>query len=157
MSFSCDAIYRREYAVSIRLERLLIVSFLVVAVASCGGGPVKELDGAMGTIPIFSPASLKERATAHTSDVISDPMKFSTYTWHLESTMSPIVIDAFYTAQWPSASRIEEDGDVMFHNPPLPEGDAPLGEGVHVTIHSTQEGGKTQFEISEDVFARRRS
>jgi hypothetical protein len=142
--------------VSIRYERLLIVILLVVAVASCGG-PVKELDGALGTIPIFSPASLKERATAHTSDVISDPMKFSTYTWHLESTMSPAVIDAFYAAQWPSATRIEEDGDVMFHNPPLPEGEAPLGEGVHVTIHSTQEGGKTQFEISEDVFARRRS
>jgi hypothetical protein len=142
--------------VSIRFERSLILVLLVVALASCGG-PVKELDGAMGTIPIFSPASLKERSTAHTSDSFSDPMKFSTYTWHLESTRSPVEIDAFYSKQWPSAARIEEDGDVMFHNPPLPEGDAPLGEGVHVTIHSAQEGGKTQFEISEDVFSRRRS
>lgn len=141
----------------IRFTRALITIILALAVASCGGGPVKNLDGALGTIPIFSPASLKERSTAHTSDVISDPMKFSSYTWHLETTLSPVVVDAYYTAQWPSAGRVEEDGEIHFHNPPLPEGDAPLGEGVHVTIHSTQEGGKTQFEISEDVFSRRRS
>ena len=140
----------------IHFIRLLIVLLLALAIASCGG-PVKELEGALGKIPIFSPASLKDRTTAHTSDVISDPMKFSTYTWHLETTMSPIVVDAFYTAQWPAAARVEEDGEINFHNPPLPEGDAPLGESVHVTVKSTQEGGKTQFSISEDVFARRRS
>ena len=118
---------------------------------------MKELEGALGKVPIFSPATLKERSTAHTSDVISDPMKFSTYTWHLETTMSPVVVDAFYSAQWPAASRVEEDGEIHFHNPPLPEGDAPLGEGVHVTIHSAPAAGKTQFDISEDVFASRRS
>ena len=140
----------------IRFTRPLIMILIALVVASCGG-PVKELDGALGKIPIFSPASLKERTTAHTSDVISDPMKFSTYTWHLETTMSPVVVDAFYTAQWPAAARVEEDGEIHFHNPPLPAGDAPLGEGVHVTIKSAPEGGKTQFSITEDVFARRRS
>jgi len=132
------------------------VILLALVVFSCGG-PVKTLDGALSTIPIFSPASLKERTTAHTSDVISDPMKFSSYTWHLETDMAPVVVDAFYTSQWPSASRVEEDGEIHFHNPPLPAGDEPLGEGVHVTIHQTKEAGKTQFEISEDVFSRRRS
>jgi len=141
---------------SIRYARLLTLIALVFVFASCGG-PVKELDGALGNIPIFSPASLKERTTAHTSDVISDPMKFSTDTWDLETSMSAGEVEAFYAAQWPSAARVEEDGEVVFHNPPLPEGDAPLGEGVHVTIKSTQEGGKTQFSISEDVFSRRRS
>jgi hypothetical protein len=118
---------------------------------------VKELEGALGKIPIFSPATLKERSAAHTSDVISDPMKFSTYTWYLETTMAPVVVDAFYSAQWPAAARVEEDGEIHFHNPPLPEGEAPLGEGVHVTIHSAPAAGKTQFEIAEDVFASRRS
>lgn len=139
-----------------RDTRPLIMILLAVVVASCGG-PVKDLEGALGKIPIFSPATLKERSTAHTSDVISDPMKFSTYTWHLETTMSPVVVDAFYSAQWPAASRVEEDGEIHFHNPPLPGGDAPLGEGVHVTIHSAPAAGKTQFDISEDVFASRRS
>ena len=140
----------------IRDIRPLIMVVLALVVASCGG-PVKELDGALTRIPIFSPATLKERSTAHTSDVISDPMKFSTYTWHLETTMAPVVVDAFYSAQWPAAARVEEDGEIHFHNPPLPEGDAPLGEGVHVTIHSASADGKTAFEISEDVFSRRRS
>ena len=139
-----------------RYTRSLTIVALALFVASCGG-PVKELDGAMGTIPIFIPASLKERTTAHTSDVISDPMKFSTYTWHLETAKSPTEVDAFYKNMWPAAGRVEDDGDIHFHNPPLPEGEEPLGEGVHVTIHSAQEAGKTQFEISEDVFARRRS
>lgn len=141
---------------SIRYARPLTTILLAITVAACGG-PVKELEGALGPIPIFSPASLKERTTAHTSDVISDPLKFSTYTWQLETAMSPIVVDSFYTAQWPAASRVEEDGEIHFNNPPLPEDDAPLGESVHVTIYTTQEGGKTRFSISEDVFARRRS
>ena len=141
---------------SIRYLRLLPTLLLVFVFVSCGG-PVKELDGALGAIPIFSPASLKERNTAHTSDVISDPMKFSTYTWNLETAKSAAEVEAFYAEQWPTAGRVEEDGEVIFHNPPLPEGDAALGEGVHVTIKSAQEGGKTQFSISEDVFARRRS
>jgi len=140
----------------IRYARLLTLIVLGFVFASCGG-PVTELDGALSSIPIFSPASLKERTTAHTSDVISDPMKFSTYTWNLETSMSASEVDAFYSAQWPSAARVEEDGEVMFHNPPLPEGEAPLGEGVHVTIKTVQEDGKTQFSISEDVFSRRRS
>ena len=141
---------------SIRYPRLLTVILLVFVLVSCGG-PVKELDGALGTIPIFSPASLKEKHTAHTSDVISDPMKFSTYTWNLETTRSVIEVDAFYAAQWPAASRVEEEGEIIFHNPPLPEDEAPLGEGMHVTIKTAQEGGKTQISISEDVFSRRRS
>jgi len=143
--------------VPIRYARSLTVILLVLAISACDGGPVKELDGALSTIPIFSPASLKERTTAHTSDVISDPTKFSSYTWHLQTDLAPVVVDAFYTAQWPSASRVEEDGEIHFHNPPLPAGDEPLGEGVHVTIHQIKEDGKTQFEISEDVFSRRRS
>jgi hypothetical protein len=147
---------RRKCAVPIRDIRPLIIVVLALVVASCGG-PVKELDGALTKIPIFSPATLKERSTAHTSDVISDPMKFSTYTWHLETTMAPVVVDSFYSAQWPAAARVEEDGEIHFHNPPLPEGDAPLGEGVHVTIHPASADGKTHFEISEDVFSRRRS
>jgi len=68
----------------IRHRRPLLSILLALVVASCGG-PVKELDRALGKIPIFSPATLKERTTAHTSDVISDPMKFSTYTWHLKA------------------------------------------------------------------------
>jgi hypothetical protein len=139
----------------VSIRHALPLLLIALTVASCGG-PVKELDGAVGSIPIFSPASLKERSTAHTSDVISDPMKFSTYTWDLETAETPAAVESFYSSKWPTAGRTEEDGKITLRNPPLPEGDAPLGESVSVTINSAAENGKTQFSISEDVFSRRR-
>ena len=60
---------------------LLVVALLCT---SCSRN-VTQLDGALGAIPIFSPATFKERHTAHTSDDIGDPTKFSTYTWYLET------------------------------------------------------------------------
>jgi hypothetical protein len=34
---------------------------------------------------------------------------------------------------------------IHFHKSPFPEGNAPIGEGVHVTIHSAPEAGKIPF------------
>lgn len=134
----------------------LPVLLLALLLAACGGS-VKELDGAVATIPIFSPASLKERTTAFTSDDIGDMMKFSTYTWYLETDASPMTVDAFYMAQWPGASRREDAEEIIIRNPPFPaDEDAPLGESVLVTIKLLREGGKTQFSISEDVFRAKR-
>ncbi len=136
--------------------RCLALALLATVVTSCGGS-VRELDGAIATIPVFSPASLKERTTAFTSDDIGDMMKFSTYTWYLETDASPTTVDAFYMAQWPGASRRENAEEVIIRNPPFPEDeDAPLGESVLVRIKATREGGKTQFSISEDVFRAKR-
>ena len=148
---------------SIRRLVLLIVALLCT---SCSGN-VTQLDGALGAIPIFSPATFKERHTAHTSDNIGDPMKFSTYTWYLETERSVSEVEAFYAAQWPNGRSHSEDSedsseganeneDITFRNPPLPADDTPLGESVSVTIKHAREGGKTQFSITEDVFARRR-
>ena len=122
---------------------------------ACGG--TVELDGAIATIPVFAPASFKERSTSYTSDDMNDMMKFSTYTWDLETDESPSAVDAFYMAQWPGAGRTEDAEEVIIRNPPFPEDeDAPLGESVLVTIKLTREGGKTQFSISEDVFRAKR-
>jgi hypothetical protein len=132
---------------------------LVIALAASCGGSVDSLDGAIGQIPIFAPASFKERSTSLTSDDMGDPTKFSTYTWYLETEKTPDEVAAFYMAQWPGAGRTddEEDATIFIRNPPLPEDDgAPLGESVSVTINRTPEGGKTQFYISEDVFRAKR-
>jgi hypothetical protein len=140
-----------------RASRLLL-PLLFVLTSACGG-TVKELDGAMGQIPIFAPASFKERTTSFTSDDMGDPTKFSSYTWYLETEKSPDEVAAYYVAQWPGAGRTEddEDGTIFIRNPPLPEDEnASLGESVSVMIHRTREGGKTQFEISEDVFRAKR-
>lgn len=132
---------------------LLLVTLLV---AGCGG-TVKELDGAVATIPIFSPASLKERTTSFTSDDIGDMRKFSTYTWYLETDASPAAVADYYAGQWPTASRSDDEEEIIIRNPPFPEDeDAPLGESVLVTVKLVREGGKTQFSISEDVFRARR-
>ena len=140
-----------------RPSRLLLP--LLFALTSACGGTVKELDGAMGQIPIFAPASFKERTTSFTSDDFGDPTKFSSYTWYLETEQSPDEVANFYVAQWPGAGRTddEEDGTIFIRNPPLPEDEnAALGESVSVMIHRTREGGRTQFEISEDVFRAKR-
>lgn len=129
------------------------------AIAASCGGPVTSLDGAVGAVPIFSPASFKERATSHTSDQIGAPDKFSTYTWYLETEASPAAVEAFYSQRWPGAGRVEDDeeGATTLRNPPLPENEnTPLGESVSVTIKKAPEGGKTQFSITEDVFSHRR-
>lgn len=135
-----------------------VLAVLAVIAASCGG-TVTSLDGAVGTIPIFSPASLKERTTAHTSDVLGTPDKFSTYTWYLETDASPAEVEAFYAQRWPGAGRTdsEDEGGTTLRNPPLPEDDnVPLGESVSVTINRPAQGGKTQFSITEDVLSHRR-
>jgi hypothetical protein len=134
----------------------LAVAPLLLVLPACGDGVV-ELDGAIGTIPVFAPASFKERTQSFTSDVISDPMKFSTYTWSLETEKSAAEVEAFYSAQWPDAGITEEDGEIVIRNPPFSEDeDEPLGESVLVTIKTEREGGKTQFSISEDVFRAKR-
>lgn len=134
----------------------LAAGLLLLAALACGG-TVKELDGAIATIPVFAPASFKERQTSFTSDDIGDMMKFSTYTWYLETAESPMAVDAYYVAQWPGASRTEDAEEIIIRNPPFPENeDAPLGESVLVTIKLAREGGKTQFSISEDVFRAKR-
>lgn len=137
--------------------RRLVPLILLLAASACGG-TVKELDGAIGNIPIFAPATLKDQSSAFTSDDIGDPTKFSSYTWYLETEKSPAEVEAFYVAQWPGAGRVEdeEENTVFLRNPPLPEGDEPLGESVAVTIKRTREGGKTQFYIEEDVFRAKR-
>lgn len=118
---------------------------------------VSELEGAVGTIPIFNPATFKERTTSFTSDDIGNPTKFSTYTWYLETEESPEAVATFYAAQWPGAERIDDDGEITLRNPPFPEDEnEPLGESVLVTISTEREAGKTQFSISEDVFKARR-
>jgi hypothetical protein len=138
------------------LRRKATAGLLLLAALACGGS-VKELDGAIATIPVFAPASLKERTTAFTSDDIGDMMKFSTYTWYLETEESPMAVDAYYVAQWPGASRTEDAEEIIIRNPPFPaDEDAPLGESVLVTIKLVREGGKTQFSISEDVFRAKR-
>jgi hypothetical protein len=135
--------------------RWTATALLLLAAAGCGG-PV-TLDGAIATIPVFAPASLKERHTSFTSDDVNDIMKFSTYTWDLETGESPMAVDAYYMAQWPGASRTEDEETINIRNPPIPENeDAPLPEGVLVTIKLVREGGKTQFSISEDVFRAKR-
>jgi hypothetical protein len=129
---------------------------LALGVVACGG-TVTKLDGAVGTIPIFAPASLKERTTALTSDSIGDPQKFSTYTWHLQTDASPTTVADFYSAQWPSASRTTDDDQIVIRNPPLPSDErTPLGESVLVTVKLQPENGKTQFSIAEDVFKAKR-
>src|SRR5262245_17899941 len=146
--------------------RRLVLLVVTLLCTSCTRN-VTQLDGALGTIPIFSPATFKERHTAFTSDNIGDPRKFSTYTWYLETERSVSEVEAFYAAKWPngrsrgengedSSEDASENDDINFRNPPLPEGDAPLGESVSVTIKRAPEGGKTQFSISEDVFSLRR-
>jgi hypothetical protein len=134
-----------------------VIPLLLVLLAALACGSVKELDGAIRTIPVFSPASLKERTTAFTSDDIGDMMKFSTYTWYLETEATPSTVADFYAGQWPSASRSDDEEEIIIRNPPFPEDEeAPLGESVLVTIKLVREGGKTQFSISEDVFRARR-
>src|SRR5215471_983920 len=145
--------------------RRLVLLTVTLLCTSCSRN-VTQLDGALGAIPIFSPATFKERHTAYTSDSIADPRKFSTYTWYLETERSVSEVEAFYAAQWPNGRSLSEDEDtsedtnktedITFRNPPLPADDTPLGESVSVTIKGAREGGKTQFSITEDVFARRR-
>ena len=140
------------------MPRLLFpaVAGLALIVVACGG-TVTKLNGAVGTIPIFAPASLKERTTAFTSDTLGDPQKFSTYTWHLETDAVPATVADFYAAQWPSASRTTDEDDIVIRNPPLPADErTPLGESVLVTVKLQPENGKTQFSITEDVFKARR-
>ena len=146
--------------------RRLVLLVVALLCTSCSRN-VTQLDGALGAIPIFSPATYKERHDAFTSDDIGDPRKFSTYTWYLETERGVSEVEAFYAAQWPNGRSHSEDGedssedandpaDITFRNPPLPADDTPLGESVSVTIKHAREGGKTQFSITEDVFARRR-
>src|SRR5262249_32680045 len=92
---------------SIRRLVLLVVTLLCTSVSR----NVTQLDGALGTIPIFSPATFKERHTAFTSDDIGDPRKFSTYTWYLETERSVSEVEAFYAAQWPNGRSRSEDGE----------------------------------------------
>jgi hypothetical protein len=128
--------------------------FVLVLVVGCSGGrgAITDLEGSVGEIPIFTPASFKELATSTTSDDLSDPMKFSTYSWYLETESSPAEVEAF-KAKWPGAGRVEDDDSVTLRNPPLPANDdAPLGESVSVTITLEREEGKTPFTITEDVF-----
>lgn len=137
------------------LRSLALVSLLLLPLAACGG-PV-ELEGAVGTIPVFTPADFKERSSSFSSDVISDPMKFSTYNWYMETESSAEDVAAFYMAQWPGAGRTDDDGTITIRNPPFPEDEnEPLGESVLVSIETEREGGKTQFYISEDVFRAKR-
>lgn len=111
----------------------------------------------MTTIPVFAPSSLGERADVHTSDDIGNPMKFSTYTWHLSTAQGWEAIDAYYKAQWPSAGRVEDEEQVSYRNPPLPENEnTPLGESQSVTIHKGRVKDRTNFEIHEDVFGEKR-
>jgi hypothetical protein len=118
---------------------------------------VTELPGAIGTIPIFNPSKYKDYSSAHTSDDISNPMKFSSYTWYLETDASAEDVAAFYMAQWPDAGREDDEEEIRIRNPPFPEDeDAPLGESIFITIKLAREDGKTQFSIDEDVFANRR-
>ena len=138
--------------------RLLLSAATVFVLVAIGcGGAVTKLDGAVETIPIFTPAKLKERTTAFTSDTLGDPQKFSTYTWHLETDASPMTVADFYAAAWPSASRTTEDDAIVIRNPPLPADEqTPLGESVLVTVKLQPEDAKTQFSIAEDVFKARR-
>lgn len=143
----------RTRPASLRWSRA--AGLILLAALACGG-PV-TLDGAIATIPVFAPASFKERNTSFTSDDIGDMMKFSTYVWYLETPESPMAVDAYYMAQWPGASRTEDAEEIIIRNPPFPANeDAPLGESVLVTIKLTREGGKTQFNITEDVFRAKR-
>jgi hypothetical protein len=136
------------------LRALLVAPLLLLG--SCSS-EVTELEGAIGTIPIFNPSSFKELHRAHTSDVISNPMKFSSYTWYLETDAAPEDVASYYMAQWPEAGREDDEEEIRIRNPPFPaDEDAPLGESIFVTIKLVREGGKTQFNISEDVFSNRR-
>ena len=131
---------------------------LVAFVIACGGDSKTPatLDGAIGKPPVFVPSALGERSTALTSDDISNVGKFSTYTWHLSTAQPWTAIDAFYRAQWPGAGREETEDGVSYRNPPLPEGDDPLGESQSVSIHKAPKDGRTSFDVSEDVFAEKR-
>src|SRR5215470_17712635 len=124
--------------------RRLVLLTVTLLCTSCSRN-VTQLDGALGAIPIFSPATFKERHTAYTSDDIRDPRKFSTYTWYLETERGVSEVEAFYAAQWPNGRGRSEDSegssedaneaeDITFRNPPLPADDTPLGESVLVTI-----------------------
>jgi hypothetical protein len=136
------------------LRRLFVVPLILLG--SCTS-EVTELPGQIGTIPIFNPSEYKDYSSAHTSDDISNPMKFSSYTWHLETEASAEEVAAFYMAQWPDAGREDDDEAIRIRNPPFPEDEnAPLGESLFVTIKLAREGGKTQFSIDEDVVANRR-
>jgi hypothetical protein len=138
-----------------RLLRALLVAPLVL-LGSCKS-EVTELPGAVGTIPIFNPSKYKDYSSAYTSDEISNPMKFSSYTWHLETEASAEDVAAFYMAQWPDAGREDDEEEIRIRNPPFPEDEnEPLGESIFITIKLAREDGKTQFSIDEDVFANRR-
>ncbi len=138
--------------------RPLAVAVLALSLALGGcSSSVDSLDGAIGTIPIYNPAKLKERTTAFTSDVMSDMTKFSTYTWSLETESSAEDVASFYASKWPDAVRVDEDGEITLRTPPFPEDeDEPLGESVMVVIQTEREDGKTLFAITEDVFRARR-
>ncbi len=131
---------------------------LLVLLAACGGD-VDSLPGAVGQIPIFNPSKYLDYSSAYTSDDFGDPMKFSSYSWELETERPADEVIAFYTAQWPQAGREddEEENVVRIRNPAFPEDeDAPLGESVMITVWRDKQGGKTKFEIDEDVFRARR-
>lgn len=128
-----------------------------------GSGGAPHLDGALAELPVFAPAALIERRDAFTSDTVDEPMKFSTYTWHLRTHRSPEEVEAFYLAQWPRAGRVTDDDAIRLRDPPLPydpdpddEVEPPLGESTSVTIYLEPERGLTRFSITEDVFAARR-
>jgi hypothetical protein len=134
-----------------------VIALVLVAGCSGGGGVVTSLEGAVGEIPIFTPASFKELATSMTSDDLADPTKFCTYSWYLMTDSSPAEVEAFYRSKWPGAERVADEDSVTLRNPPLPADDnAPLGESVSVTINLAREEGKTPFTITEDVFRSKR-
>ena len=129
----------------------------MIVLVACGG--VDALPGAVGQIPIFNPSKYLDTRSAYTSDNIGDPMKFSSYTWELETERSADEVIAFYAAQWPQAGREddEEENVVRLRNPAFPaDEDEPLGESVMVTVWRDRQGGKTKFAIDEDVFRARR-
>ncbi len=138
--------------------RALSLLMLAISLAGCKD-EVTELEGAVGEIPIFNPSRYLDRSSAYTSDVISDPTKFSSYSWKLETEKSAEEVIAFYLSQWPGASRDddEEEGTVIIRNPPFPaDENEPLGESLLVTVWTARQDGKTRFTIDEDVFRNRR-
>ncbi len=140
------------------LRRGASAAATLIALGACAN-EVSSLPGAVGEIPIFNPAEYLDYSSAFTSDVISDPMKFSSYSWTLETERPASEVIAFYEAQWPEAGREDdaEEGTVTLRNPAFPEDEnEPLGESLMVIIWTERQDGKAKFTIDQDVFRNKR-
>jgi hypothetical protein len=106
-----------------------------------------------------SPSTLEDEHTATTSDDFHDIDKFSTHNWEFSTNAGWAAVDAFYKEKLPTAQRDDESSPVEADESPL-ENEVRLtwipagwtgGAKVMVLIGKEQHGGKTRFQLTQDV------